>query len=55
MYQAANPNGFATVKGLKRFDDVVQAGVEDTAFGINIEFQEGLLSPDWDIVAISET
>lgn len=50
-YQAANPNGFSTVTGIKNFDGVEQPGISDSAFGVNIEFQEASVSPDWDVVA----
>ena len=47
-YWATNEPDWATVEGFLEFDGVPQAGNEDNAFGIDIQFQEAVVSDDWD-------
>jgi len=48
------PAPFATVISSLQYDDVVQADVDD-AYGIDINFQEMSVSPDWDFLALSSS
>lgn len=54
-YWSTNPPSFATVKGVLRFDGVAQTGVENDAFGIDVQFQKAYVSPDWDFMSLSGT
>jgi hypothetical protein len=45
---------FAAIEGFKRYDGVVQGGQADTGFGVDIQFQQGVASDDWEMVAHSE-
>lgn len=49
------PATWATVEGYLSFDGVEQAGVETNAYGVDVQFEEGDISPDWDIMSYSTT
>lgn len=46
---------WATVSGVLEYDGAPQPGNVDNAFGVDIEFQPATSSPDWDLVAVSDT
>jgi len=52
-YWASNTLPFATIVGHLEYDGVAQAGAENDSFGIDIEFQPGSVSNDWDLMAYS--
>lgn len=52
-YWPGNLPSFSTIEGFKYYDGVAQASQNNILFGVDITFQEGALSPDWDVVAIS--
>lgn len=51
---SANPVTWATVVGELTLDGVVQ-NLPDSAFGIRLTFQAAYISPDWDVVSVSDT
>ena len=54
-YYPANDPSWATIETELYFGDVLQPDLSgDDAYGINIQFQEMTLSPDWNIVSVSE-
>lgn len=50
-YWPGNEPTFATVEGFKQYDGVTQPGNEDTAYGVDIEFQRASVSEDWDYMS----
>lgn len=53
-YYTANEPDFASMRTALYFGDALQPDATD-AYGINIQFQQATLSPDWELVAISAT
>lgn len=52
-YWTLNACPFANVVGLLEFDGVPQAGADNDAFGVDLQFQEASVSTNWDLVALS--
>jgi len=55
-YWLTNQVDFANIAASLEFNGVPQVGLglAQTAYGIDVQFQEGALSPDWEVVATSE-
>jgi hypothetical protein len=53
-FTTSGNTSFAGVSGVKRLSGVFSSGVEDNAYGIDITFQEAYVSPDWDLVAVTD-
>jgi len=51
-FRPSNNPSWATVTSSLFYNEVDQF-VTDSAFGIDLQFQEGAVSPDWDIVALT--
>jgi len=54
-YFPTNQVPFADASGYLKQGETVEDDTANSAFGIDLTFQEGSLSPDWDIVAHSAT
>lgn len=52
-FWTANPTTGATVEGARQFDDAAPL-INDTAYGVDIETQHFIPSPDWDFQAFSD-
>ena len=52
FYPGGNPS-WATVEGFLQFNGVDQPGAATSAYGVDIAFIEGEISPDWDVLAAS--
>jgi len=53
-YWSAQPS-FATVVGFLQLDGVDQPNSNTNAYGIDIEFQEAVVSADWDLLSLSSS
>lgn len=52
-WPAGNP-AWGTFEGLLEYDQVDQPGNEVHAFGVDLEFQPSVSSPDWEIISLPE-
>jgi hypothetical protein len=49
----ANNPVWATLVGFLEFNGVLQSGTDDDAFGVDVQFVEGIISDDWDLMSRS--
>jgi len=52
-YWLTNEPSWATIEGILEYNGVVQSGVTDNAYGVDIGFTAAYLSPDWDIISVN--